>query len=140
MALPLLCQVTGQPLPALLSERITAPLGLPPTDLTLALGDGELPRVTKLSARAFGGQAAVAQLMSAASETDVGDGEEGGEDGGEGDASLVDRFSAAQQLANPASFNMRQLQRACVPGASMHTTAHALASFYAALADGRRAL
>jgi CubicO group peptidase (beta-lactamase class C family) len=40
-------------------------------------------------------------------------------------------------MLNPATLNMASLRAMCLPGASMHASAHALASFYAALGGAR---
>jgi len=48
-----------------------------------------------------------------------------------------ERFKGPDQLRSPASYGMATLQAAAVPAASCHANAHGLATFYAALADGR---
>ncbi|KAL3918889.1 MAG: hypothetical protein SGPRY_005832 [Prymnesium sp.] len=110
----LLRRVGGGDLPDLIARRVCRPLGIPPSDLCLSAGAAADDRVVRFTARACGGQAAVAQLLSAVTE-----GRGGGGGGGEGEGALD--LSAAQQLSNHASFNMRQLRRAGI--ASTHLSA-----------------
>jgi hypothetical protein len=54
---------------------------------------------------------------------------------GAGEAKGKARSTA--RLLSPAGLNMRRMRAACVPGASAHASAFALATFYSALAAGR---
>lgn len=44
-----------------------------------------------------------------------------------------ERWRAAEHMANPTTFNMRQVREACIPSANGHMTARALARFYQAI-------
>ena len=72
-----------------------------------------------------------------------GGGVEGGGEGGGGGGGAVaslEGLGQMQQLLNPATLNMATLRAACLPGASMHASAHGLASFYSSLASARPVL
>ena len=71
---------------------------------------------------------------------DTGGGEGGGEGGGGGAVASLEGLGQMQQLLNPATLNMATLRAACLPGASMHASAHGLASFYSALASAQPVL
>ena len=72
---------------------------------------------------------------------DSGGVEGGGEGGGGGGAvASLEGLGQMQQLLNPATVNMATLRAACLPGASMHASAHGLASFYSSLASARPVL
>tara|TARA_B100000795_G_scaffold246099_1_gene211590 strand:- start:33 stop:623 length:591 start_codon:yes stop_codon:yes gene_type:complete len=71
---------------------------------------------------------------------DTGGGEGGGEGGGGGAVASLEGLGQMQQMLNPATLNMATLRAACLPGASMHASAHGLASFYASLASARPVL
>ena len=73
---------------------------------------------------------------------DSGGVEGGGEGGGGGGGAVasLEGLGQMQQLLNPATLNMATLRAACLPGASMHASAHGLASFYSSLASARPVL
>ena len=64
----------------------------------------------------------------------------GGGGGGGGAVASLEGLGQMQQLLNPATLNMATLRAACLPGASMHASAHGLASFYSALASAQPVL
>ena len=69
-----------------------------------------------------------------------GEGGGGGGGGGGGAVASLEGLGQMQQLLNPATLNMATLRAACLPGASMHASAHGLASFYSALASAQPVL
>jgi CubicO group peptidase (beta-lactamase class C family) len=71
---------------------------------------------------------------------DGGGGESSGEVGGGGAVASLEGLGQMQQLLNPSTLNMATLRAACLPGASMHASAHGLASFYSSLASARPVL
>ena len=145
----------------LLHARLLAPLGLADS-IYLGLPHAEAHRCVTHSVSAMLREAGL-ELTDAFSSAGARGGThgEGGGDGGGGDNGSVERggeggggdsgggggavaslegLGQMQQLLNPATLNMATLRAACLPGASMHASAHGLASFYAALASAQPVL
>ena len=163
----LLESATGLPLSRLLHERLLAPLGLA-AHMCMSLPAAEAHCAVTHSVSGMLREAGM-ELTDAFSSVgargsgegegegggrgegggDGGDGGGGGGEGGEGEggeggggdgvASFLG-MGQMQQLLNPATLNMATLRAACLPGASMHASAHGLGSFYAALASARPVL
>ena len=123
----------------LLHARLLAPLGLADS-MYLGLPHAEAHRCVTHSVSAMLREAGL-ELTDAFSSAGARGGThgEGGGDGGGAVASL-EGLGQMQQLLNPATLNMATLRAACLPGASMHASAHGLASFYAALASAQPVL
>ena len=142
----------------LLHARLLAPLGLADS-IYLGLPHAEAHRCVTHSVSAMLREAGLelTDAFSSAGARGGTHGEGGGDgDGGAGDNGSVERggeggggggavaslegLGQMQQLLNPATLNMATLRAACLPGASMHASAHGLASFYAALASAQPVL
>ena len=146
----------------LLHARLLAPLGLADS-IYLGLPHAEAHRCVTHSVSAMLREAGLelTDAFSSAGARGGTHGEGGGDGGGGGDNGSVERggeggggdsgggggavaslegLGQMQQLLNPATLNMATLRAACLPGASMHASAHGLASFYAALASAQPVL